>query len=82
MTTQVQLLEELIGGSLSPERRLAFIFTNYEDNSVAMGEQLMDVAPAGSVRLFANDRAGDLTSIFTAIAADSTIAGIYVGIVN
>ena len=80
METQVTLLEELLGGPLNAENRVAFLYTTDEPNSVASLGRLQAVAPEGTIVPFGIPANGlpHLTQQFINIAADSTINGIYI----
>ncbi|MCL2842265.1 MAG: hypothetical protein FWE28_02195 [Oscillospiraceae bacterium] len=80
METQVDLLEELLGGELNAENRVAFLYTTDEPNSVASLERLQGVAPEGTIVPFGIPANGleQLTQLFINIAADLTIRGIYI----
>ena len=80
-STKIDLLQELVGGELNANRRIAYIYTLREDNSVAIRDQLLELAPQGIVP-FVNSSAECFMPIFISIAADPTIAAIYVGQVD
>ena len=80
MDTQVTLLEELLGGPLNAENRVAFLYTTDEANSVASLGRLQAVAPEDTIVPFGIPANGleHLTQQFINIAADATIRGIYI----
>ena len=80
METQVTLLEELLGGPLNAENRVAFLYTTDEPNSVASLARLQAVAPEDTIIPFGIPANGleHLTQQFINIAADTTIRGIYI----
>jgi len=80
MDTQVDLLEELLGGELNAENRVAFLYTTDEANSVASLGRLEAVAPPGTIVPFGIPANGleHLTQHFITIAADTTINAIYI----
>ncbi|MCL2357065.1 MAG: hypothetical protein FWC70_07900 [Defluviitaleaceae bacterium] len=80
METQIDLLEELLGGALNADNRVAFLFTTDEDNSVASLGRLQAVAPEGTIVPFGIPANGleHLTQQFINIAADPTIRAIYI----
>ncbi|MCL2699294.1 MAG: hypothetical protein FWE68_03190 [Defluviitaleaceae bacterium] len=80
MSTQVDLLEELLGRELNAENRVAFLYTTDEDNSVASLGRLQAVSPEGAIVPFGIPANGleHLTQHFINIAADPTIRGIYI----
>jgi len=80
MSTQVDLLEELIGSQLDAENRVAFLYTTDEPNSVASLGRLQDVSPEDTIVPFGIPANGlaHLTQHFINIAADPTIRAIYI----
>ncbi|MCL2408590.1 MAG: hypothetical protein FWC96_03130 [Oscillospiraceae bacterium] len=80
METQIELLEELTGGTLNAENRVAFLYTTDEDNSVASLGRLQGVAPADTIVPFGIPANGldHLQQLFINIAADPTIRAIYI----
>jgi len=80
METQIDLLEELLGGELNAENRVAFLYTTDEPNSVAMLWRLQAVAPEDTIIPFGipNGGLGQLTQQFINIANDPTIRAIYI----
>jgi len=80
METQVDLLEELIGSTLSADNRVAFLYTTDEANSVASLERLQAVSPPDTIVPFGIPANGleHLTQHFISIAADTTINAIYI----
>ena len=80
METQVDLLEELLGGELNAENRVAFLYTTDEDNSVASLGRLQAAAPADTIVPFGIPANGleHLTQHFINMAADPTIRAIYI----
>lgn len=80
METQVDLLEELLGGVLNAENRVAFLYTTDEPNSVASLGRLQAVSPDDTIVPFGIPANGleHLTQHFINIASDPTIRGIYI----
>jgi putative ABC transport system substrate-binding protein len=80
METQLYILEELLGGSLNANNRVAFLYTTDEANSVASLGRLEAVVPEGTLVPFGIPAGGLplLTQQFINIAADPTIRAIYI----
>jgi len=84
MNTQVDLMEELLGEELSASRQVAFLYTTAEDNSRRQGDLLIEAGQEMGVEVvrFGLNSIGDLQTVLTLIAADSTIQAIYIGTDN